>query len=218
MPSPFIIFGTRAVKSTIKESSFHCLQCERETHFRHRKARKFFTLYFIPLIPLNSLGEYVECTTCRGTFVPRVLEYDPNASQNAFQSEYDKAIRHSMLLMMLADGHVDEEEMLVVQKIINKFGHSDMTLDELEAFVEQVSLQKEPMSTYLARVAPALNAHGKEMIIKYALAIAAADGHIDESEQAMIAEMAVILEMSNAHLNGIYASMAEEKDTSFSEN
>lgn len=123
-----------------------------------------------------------------------------------------------MVLMMLADGVIDEEEMLVVQKIINKFGHSDMTLDELEAFVEDVSQQKEPISTYLARVAPSLNEHGKEMVIKCALAVAAADGHIDESEKAMISEMATILEMSDAHLKGIFASFAEEDTPTFSEN
>ena len=88
----------------------------------------------------------------------------------------------------------------------------------LEAFVEEVTQQKEPMSTYLARVAPSLNEHGKEMIIKCALSVAAADGHIDESEKAMIAEMAQILEMSDAHLRGIFAGMTEEKDTSFSDN
>ena len=218
MPTPFIIFGTRAVKSTIKTGTFHCPQCARETGFRHRKARKFFTLYFIPLIPLDSLGEYVECNTCKGTFVPRVLEFDPNANQNDFQSEYEKAIRHSMVLMMLADGVIDEEEMLMVQKIINKFGHSDMTLDELEVFVEEVSQKKEPISTYLARVAPSLNSHGKEMIIKCAVAVAAADGNIDDSEKQMIAEMATILEMSSAHLQGIFASMNEDQGASFSEN
>jgi len=218
MPTPFIIFGTRAVKSTIKSGMFHCPQCARETQYRHRKARNFFTLYFIPLIPLNSLGEYVECASCKGTFVPRVLDYDPQSNQNDFQSEYEKAIRHSMVLMMLADGHIDEEEMLVVQKIINKFGHADMTLDELEAFVKEVEQKQEPLSTYLARVAPSLNEHGKEMVIKCALSVAAADGHIDDSEKAMIAEMAQILEMSNAHVKGIFASFSEDEQPSFSEN
>ena len=42
-----------------------------KSHYKHIKVTKFFTLYFIPLIPLGSAGEYVECQTCKGTFVPR---------------------------------------------------------------------------------------------------------------------------------------------------
>ena len=69
-----IIFGTTGVKTTIKEGNFHCPQCNTQTKYRHRKVNKFFTLYFIPLIPLGSAGEFVECRCCKGTFVPRVLE------------------------------------------------------------------------------------------------------------------------------------------------
>jgi len=118
-----IIFGTRGIKSTIKEGQFLCPQCATQKPYKHKKVTKFFTLYFIPLIPLGQAGEFVECLTCKGTFVPRVLDYKPNQGQNEFQSEYEKAMRHSMVLMMLADGIIDDNEMKVVQKIINKFGH-----------------------------------------------------------------------------------------------
>ena len=211
MPTSSISLRTRAVKSTKKSGSFHCPQCEAETQFHYCIARKFLMLSSIPLIPLGSLGEYVECTICQGTFVPRVLEYDPTANENVFQSEYEKAVRHSMVLMMLADGHIANKEMLVVQKIINKYGHADMSLEQLKLFVEQVSLQKEPMYTYLARVGPGLNDYGKEMLIKCALAVASADGHIDHNEEALITrEMARILEMSNAHLRRVLLNAFEK--------
>ena len=70
----FIIFGTRGVKSTIKEGKFACPQCQSFTQYKHKKVTKFFTLYFIPLIPLGSQGTYVECQQCRNTFIERVLE------------------------------------------------------------------------------------------------------------------------------------------------
>lgn len=212
-----IIFGTRGVKSTIKEGSFLCPQCAKDQRFRHRKVTKFFTLYFIPLIPLGSAGEYVECLTCKGTFVPRVLDYKPDDGRQAFQSEYEKAIRHAMVLMMLADGVIDDEEMITVHHIINKFSHNDMTMDELQVFVKKLEAQREPMHSYLKKIAPSLNEHGKEVIIKCGLAVAAADGHIDDSEIEMINQMAISMEMSSTHLKGIIEGFGKPSPT-FSEN
>ena len=198
-----IIFGTRGVKSTVKEGEFLCPQCATSQRYRHRKVRKFFTLYFIPLIPLGDQGEYVECQSCRGTFVPRVLEYKPDSGKNEFQSQYEKAMRHSMILMMLADGHIDEEELTMVLKIINNFGHNDITMGELKALVGVIERQNEPVGKYLTKIAPSLNEHGKELIIECAMAVAAADGNVDDSEIELIQDMAKAMEMSASHLRGI---------------
>lgn len=212
-----IIFGTRGVKSTIKQGEFNCPQCEEQRTYRHRKVTKFFTLYFIPLIPYGSAGEFVECTSCKGTFVTKVIDYNKNNANDAFLSEYEKAMKHSMVLMMLADGHIDEDEMLMVQKIINKFGHNDVTLDELEQYVHEVEANPEDVSTYLKRVTPSLNEHGKEIVIKSAISVAIADGHVDPAEIDLLHGMADALEMSKAHFKGILAEMFERKE-SFSEN
>ncbi|MCB0632319.1 MAG: TerB family tellurite resistance protein [Lewinella sp.] len=212
-----IIFGTRGVKSTIKEGNFICPQCATTRPYKHKKVTRFFTLYFIPVIPLGRIGDYVECQSCKGTFVERVLDYNPNQQNNEFQSVYEQAMRHSMVLIMLADGEIDESEMEMVQKIINKFGHNDMSMEELEAYVEEVQANSEPIDTYLKEVAPSLNEHGKEMIIKCALAVAAADGHVDPSELQLISEMAKAMEMSTSHLKGIINEIVEQKP-SFSNN
>ena len=198
-----IIFGTRGVKSTIKEGKFNCPQCESEKRYKHKKVTKFFTLYFIPIIPLGSAGEFVECQSCNGTFIPKVINYKKNVASDKFLSEYEKAMKHCMVLIMLADGQIDKNEMIMVQKIVNKFGHNDITLNELEKYVESVQNNPEDLSTYLKKITPLLNEHGKEVVIKCALSVAASDGNIDKSELKLIQEMATIMEMSQSHVKGI---------------
>jgi len=212
-----IVFGTRGVKSTIKEGQFMCPQCATNKPYKHKKVTRFFTLYFIPLIPLGKAGEFVECQSCKGTFVSRVLDYDPNQGKNEFQAIYEKAMRHSMVLIMLADGEIDDNEMDTVLKIINKFGHNDITLEVLDLYVQEVQKNQEPIGTYLAKVTPSLNEHGKEMIIKCALSVASSDGHVDDSEIQLISEMAKTMEMSPSHLKGIMSELTE-KETMFSKN
>jgi len=212
-----IIFGTRGIKSTMEEGQFLCPQCASSQNYKHKKVTRFFTLYFIPLIPLGRAGEFVECQTCKGTFVPRVLDYKPTSNNNEFQSQYEKAMRHSMILMMLADGRIDDEELNTVHKIINKFGHNDITRDELNRLVEEIEYKKEPIQKYLSKITPSLNEHGKEIIIKCGLAVAAADGSIDDTEITLIHEMAKSMEMSSSHVKGILQDMAKDTPT-FSKN
>lgn len=69
-----IIFGTRGIASTITSGRFHCPQCAEQQPYRKRKITKFFTLYFIPLIPQGKKSEYVECLSCKATFYPKITD------------------------------------------------------------------------------------------------------------------------------------------------
>ncbi len=206
-----IIFGTRGVNSTMSEGQFNCPQCETDRNYKHKKVRRFFTLYFIPLIPMGKIGEFVECQSCKGTFIPKVLDYKKSASADQFLSEYEKAMKHSMVLIMLADGEIDDNEMVTVQKIVNKLGHNDVTMDQLKEYVDEVQRYPEDVSTYLRKVTPSLNEHGKEMVIRCAFQVANADGSVDDSEIKLISEMAETMEMSSAHLKGILDELYQLK-------
>ncbi len=69
-----IIFGRRGVTGTKGQGTFQCPACQTDQPYAHKHVRRFFTLYFIPLIPLGTVGEYVECGRCKGTFKPAVLD------------------------------------------------------------------------------------------------------------------------------------------------
>ena len=207
-----IIFGTRGVKSTLEQGSFHCPQCNSVQNYMHKKVTNFFTLYFIPLIPLGRLGEYVECQTCRQTFIPRVLEHTTGDQNEKIQGEYEKALKHVMVLMMLADGEIQENELLTVHKVINNFSPHPIPLEELKDYVEETQKKPEDVTTYIERISPYLNEHGKEVVIRCALAVSAADGHIAESEIKMISVLAGAMRMSQTHFDGIFASLTKEKE------
>jgi uncharacterized Zn-finger protein len=68
-----ILFGWRVFYRTIAQGIFHCPRCDADRKYRHRRGRRWFTLFFIPVIPLNSAGEDVQCTTCRTRYQADVL-------------------------------------------------------------------------------------------------------------------------------------------------
>lgn len=204
-----IIFGTRGITSTLKEGTFSCPQCESNQAYRHRQVRKFFTLYFIPLIPLDTAGDYVECQRCKGTFVSRVLRQ--GNENEKFMALYETAMRHTMIKMMLADGVIEEEEKAIVLQIINKFGKNDLTMEQLDNLIKDIQRDNRAVDHYLKQIASSLNEHGKETIIKCAIQVACADNNFDDSEKELIMDMSKALEMSPSHLKGIFTEMFDPK-------
>ena len=46
-----IIFGLRVFYRTIAQGTFHCRRCGGDRPYRHRVGRRWFTLFFLPVIP-----------------------------------------------------------------------------------------------------------------------------------------------------------------------
>jgi hypothetical protein len=72
-----IIFGIRGVKRKLDQGSFYCPGCQSNAPYTRYKVTRFFTLYFIPVIPLGSLGELVRCDQCGAELATEVLAYGP---------------------------------------------------------------------------------------------------------------------------------------------
>ncbi|MCA0452729.1 MAG: zinc ribbon domain-containing protein [Chloroflexi bacterium] len=69
-----IIFGTRNKLKTVGTGQFYCPRCQAQRTYERKTAKRYFALYFVPLIPMGDLGEFVECTTCHMTYNVDVLK------------------------------------------------------------------------------------------------------------------------------------------------
>jgi len=76
-----IIWGTKGVEGVMGSGQFFCPGCSANVPYDHKRIRRFFTLYFIPLIPLGTVQEWVECKQCGGAFETQVLEMQPQLPQ-----------------------------------------------------------------------------------------------------------------------------------------
>ncbi len=198
-----IIFGTRGITTSPVKGDFHCPNCADQQPFRQRKVRKFFHLYFIPIIPLGTVGEYVECRTCKDTYHTRVLEYDPKAISDQLEAEYKTAIKAVMVHILLADGIVDDDEVNTVISIYEKLGHQRLTVREVHEEIARVRNEHTPLSGYLRALQGRLNDEGKETVVTAALMVAVADGEFHDSEQRLMHQIGLDLGMTSAHIKGV---------------
>lgn len=202
-----IIFGTRGITSTKERGQFHCPQCRGDHPYVHKSVRRFFTLYFIPVIPLDRLGEYVECRQCQGTYHTDVLSYRPEDGAVQIQALFMVAMKQVMIAMLLADGVIDDEEIKELQATFEDLAGVEITEQDLREEIAVIQQEGSSAIEMISHLAPGLNDPGKEMVITAAYQIASADGNVDPCERQLIDELAVAMELSPAHLRGIMAGL-----------
>lgn len=201
-----IIFGTRGITTTPEKGDFHCPSCNSAEKYKLKRVRRFFTLYFIPLIPLDKLGEYVECTTCNDTYKPTVLSYDPVANAQAIEAEYHAAIKKVMIHVLLADGVIDDAEVKTAMDIYYKVSGKKIFLTSFREEIKSVENSNEDLSALLENLQGCLNDGGKERVITSALYVALADGKFQQEEKDLINKIGNDLGMTPAHVQGVISS------------
>lgn len=75
-----IIFGTRPKHKVLGEGQFFCPRCQAQRTYTHKQATRYFTLYFIPVVPVGKMGEFIECQGCGTAFEMQVLQQKPDRS------------------------------------------------------------------------------------------------------------------------------------------
>ena len=69
-----ILLGSAGRASTVGTGKFYCPRCHALQPYEHKKLTRYFTLYFIPIFPVERLGEFIECGVCHTTFDLSVLQ------------------------------------------------------------------------------------------------------------------------------------------------
>lgn len=68
----FFIAGLSTRTKTVDAGEFFCPNEQGLRGYRYLQLRRWFTLFFIPLIPLGQQGEWVQCDSCGTTYDPSV--------------------------------------------------------------------------------------------------------------------------------------------------
>ncbi len=67
------IWGLRRRQKTVGRGTFFCPRCNQNRRYKLKRDGYYFSIFFVPLLRLKKLGEYVECQVCKNTYEPQVL-------------------------------------------------------------------------------------------------------------------------------------------------
>ena len=200
-----LIWGTRGRTATLSNGEFFCPDCNGRHSYALQEVKRWFTFFFIPIFPMGSLGEYVECGRCRATYNRRVLELVPERARRELQAAFAIAAKRVMFKLALADGEVDAGEVAQIARIFGNLSGRAVDPEEITGELEAARADTGSVADYLQSVAPQLNDTGKELVMRAAISISKADGTVDARELEQIHALVPALDLLRPYANGILA-------------
>jgi hypothetical protein len=196
-PALLIIFGFRTFYRTLGQGVFHCRKCGGDREYRHRSGRRFFTLFFIPVIPLAKAGEHVQCTTCQSRYVMDVLQL-PTAAQ--MQAALPTGMRAAAAAMLQAGQPGHPGARLRAGAANPGGGARDYADGHLDADIAQPPQARREA---LGQVARQLTPDAREWFLAETVRIGMADGPLTGSERQAADVVAAELGMTQAQAIGV---------------
>jgi hypothetical protein len=192
-----IIFGLRVVWSTIATGVFHCRKCGGDRNYRHRTGRRFFTLFFIPVIPMNKVGEHVQCDTCKTRYVTEVLKAPTVA---AMQMAVTDGVR-GMAALMLHSGDLSNDA--ARRKAITVVTGAGVTGYDEAALVQDLSRPVADWRPAIAAFGGQLQPVAKEWHLAEMIRLGLLDGPLTDSQRNAVISIASDLGMTPAQAYGV---------------
>ena len=197
-----IIWGLRVFYRTIGQGTFHCRRCGGDRQYRLRSGRRFFTLFFIPVIPLNKVGEHVQCLTCKTKYHTNALAA-PTAEQ--MQAALPAGMRAAASAMLRSGDPGNPAARRKAIEAISGAGAQGYT----EAALDQDLAQPfEYVTPALNQVGGQLAPQAKEWFLAEVVRIGMCDGPLSDSERQAAQAVAADLGMTQAQGYGVI-SMTE---------
>lgn len=189
-----ILIGSMNWSSTRSRGLFQCPTCDSKEAYRYKASRPFLTLYFIPVLPIGGMEEYVQCGRCKNVFDPAVLTNrimpsstsQPSILQDTQQDSFHRDLLTMIALIMIEDGQVTEQEITVARTLYQNITKQSISREELGRICSQVRMKRVHLPSFLNSVVERRSHDEKLLLVQAMFGIAGADGAISSGRMAAL--------------------------------
>lgn len=204
-----ILIGTMNWTSTTEKGEFSCPVCESRQPYRRKSVRPFLTLYFIPVLPLGGLQEYVSCGKCKQSFETSLLSNSLNQpaganiapsaqAAQASAGSFEMDLLRSIALIMVDDGNVTENEIRIARRLFENMTESNLTREQLGRACAEVQALRLSTTSFLSVCSSRLDHNQKMLIAQAMFGVAGADGVITPTRLASLTNAQQLLGLQPA--------------------
>ncbi|HVQ96578.1 MAG TPA: zinc-ribbon domain-containing protein [Mycobacteriales bacterium] len=198
-----IIFGLAVFFfGSVEQGVFHCPNCGGDREYKRKIGRRWFTLFFVPVIPLNKVAEVVQCGTCNTRYQPSVLSV-PTTGQLAAAVPAAVAAAASLVLRAAAPSMAARARAIEAVRLAGSANYGDPELDAELAQPPAAVLQR------LAEAGGPLAPEARERILAEATRVGLADGPLTAEERQALGAVGPALSLTAAQFYGT-VSMVEQ--------
>lgn len=197
-----LIWGFKTLFKTQSEGVFFCPQCGGDRPYQLKLARRWFTLFFIPVFTYRQDGVHVECQACKGAFAETALQRQTNAALAIGKRDAMRAVAFSMLRAAgTPSAAARAKAAAAISSVVSSAGASTVAQVDAEWATAHIDLE-----AVVVPLGDAMQSGGREWLLSWAVAIALADGEVTTAERALLDRIGALLQMSSAHVTGVLAT------------
>lgn len=212
-----ILIGTMNWASTQSKGLFHCPNCSSKEPFRHKTSRPFLTLYFIPVLPIGGLEEYVQCGRCKNAFEPSVLTnhvLPTNAAGQAMGASeslptFEEDLLTVIALIMIEDGQVSDQEILIGRRLYENMTETNLSRESLGRMCSLVRMRRFTMLSFLSTCAQRRSHAEKLLIVQAMFGVAGAEGEISPGRLQSLMQSQVALQIDESEFQRTVADTSQ---------
>ena len=195
-----LLLGRRFCFRTTGRGVLHCYRCGGDRVYRRGTARRWFHLFYLPLVPLERVGEHVQCQTCRTRYRVEVLRL-PTTVQ--MQAALPAATVVAATAMLRAGGRQNQAARERAIDVIRAAGLADYDDSALSNDLAVALAHSIDISDTLSALATQLTDPAPEWFLADAVRVGLADGPLTDLERNEVTRIAAHLGLSAARANGV---------------
>ncbi|MBS2964315.1 hypothetical protein KGA66_14740 [Actinocrinis puniceicyclus] len=199
----FLIWGFKVRFKVLGSGTFFCPRCGGDRPFERRQAKRWFHLYYIPLIPASVLGEQIRCGVCQTSYTQDVLNRPTSGQLSALLID---AARGTVVHVLRTGSTESPAARAAAVHEIGKVGLPGYADENLSADLDVVPGD---LSQLYAALGSQLADTGKESLLGAAARVALADGPLTDLERQVLVSTGASLGMTATHTAGVI-SVAEQ--------
>lgn len=213
----FIIFGTRGRVSNSSDGEVLHHACPRcSCDLESKDLKQWFTLFFIPIFPVNTIESFYQCNGCGATYTKSAKQEILDASKDRDQLELEAKLRYSKTLiacmthMAKIDGSISPEEQNEIDYIKSEYTEFKDELEEVYSSVVNAENAEEYVYDMLRESSQTLTKKSIMSIISKSAEVLMADGNIDKEEENLLKEYLLVCGIPKSMYNTVMDNMYQE--------
>lgn len=201
-----LIFGFKVRLTTVESLMFFCPSCGGDRSAARRNARRWFTLFWIPVIPLSRVGDVVECETCHNRFDPIVARRPTTADLASILANAVRALT-AMVVRTAEPATTTTSGDAIRAAAVAHVRWSVPTYDQDTLANDVASIDPALAQQYVGPLEEGLETGGKELLLADLVRVALAGGTVTPGQREVIDQAGRGLGLTPAHVTGVVTSV-----------
>ena len=127
------MIGLSTTKPVIDTGSFECPKCHQQRSYQRKAIKNWISIYFIPIIPIGSSGEVLQCTKCKIEF-PAKSAPQSQASDSPTSEDFAEAL---LVLVALDRGTPNRKVVAKLQQVLSELREQPVSSETVAALILQ---------------------------------------------------------------------------------